>query len=119
MEMGAVVPIGIVGKVGAKALHGAPASTVSNIADKVIHVTPSGVAFPAGPKYQIPSNYVQNVHRQGSYGLVENGKFVEKLRIDPATPPGMKGPSYSHYHLDGGKIHYSPRPGDPNPGFNP
>lgn len=36
---------------------------------------------------------------------MENGKFVEKLRIDPATPVNMKGPGVSHFHLDGGKEH--------------
>jgi RHS repeat-associated protein len=95
------------------------ARTLPRVTDDVIHVTPSGVAFPPGPKYKIPSNYVENAHRQGSYSVVENGKFVEKLRIDPATPPGMKGPNHSHYHLDGGGTHYSPRPGDLDPGFSP
>ena len=88
-------------------------------ADDVFHVTPQGVALPPGPKYKIPSSYVENPYRAGSYGVVENGKFVEKLRIDPGTPPGMKGPDYSHYHLDGGKTHYSPKAGDLNPGFPP
>jgi len=89
------------------------------LADDVIHVSPNGVAFPPGPKYQIPSNYIENANRSGSYGVMQNGKFVEKLRIDAATSPGMKGPNYGHYHLDGGKTHYSPRPGDPDPGFSP
>ena len=76
------------------------------------YVTPDGVAFKNG----IPDNYVENPYRNGSYGVFdENGKFSEKLRIDPATPTGKKGPSYSHYHIDGGKEHYSPRPGDDNP----
>ncbi len=39
------------------------------------------------------------------------------FRIDPATPPGKKGPNYTHYHKDGKKPHYSPRPGDKDPGF--
>lgn len=29
------------------------------------------------------------------------GVFVEKLRIDPATP--LKGPNYSHYHINNTK----------------
>ena len=39
----------------------------------------------------------------------------EKLRIDPPTPTGKKGPEYSHYHLDGGKEHLSPNPKDNDP----
>jgi len=88
-------------------------------ADGVIHVTPSGVALPPGPKYQIPKHYVENPHRLGSYGEIVNGKFTERLRIDPATPSGMKGPDYSHYHLDGEGTHYSSRPSDQDPGFSP
>ena len=90
---------------------------VGSKADDVIRVTPDGVAFPPGAKYKIPDNYVQNPHRSGSYGEVVDGKFSERLRIDPATPPGKKGPEYGHYHLDGGKEHFSPRPGDRDPGF--
>jgi len=36
---------------------------------------------------------------------MENGKFIEKLRIDPATPSGMKGSNFSHYHLNGNGKH--------------
>ncbi len=85
-------------------------------ADDVIHVTPDGVSLPKGRK--IPDHYVENPHgRPGSYGEMVDGKFQEKLRIDPATPPGKKGPNYSHYHKDGKRPHYSPRPGDKDPGF--
>jgi hypothetical protein len=77
------------------------------------------VALPPGAKYQIPDSYVQNPYRSGSYGEMINGKFVERLRVDPATLPGQKGPDYSHYHLNGKGTHYSPRPGDKNPGFKP
>ncbi|KIA78120.1 hypothetical protein DB43_EU00040 [Parachlamydia acanthamoebae] len=81
-------------------------------------MTPHGVAIPPQSKYQIPSHYIENESRPGSYGVVsEVEKFVEKLRIDPATPPGKKGPNYSHYHLNNKGTHYSPRPGDSNPGF--
>ncbi len=90
---------------------------VCNPSSEQINVTPDGVALPAQSKYQIPRNYVENPHRSGSYGEYINGKFVEKLRIDPATPPGMKGPNNSHYHLDGKGTHYSPEPGMKNPGF--
>jgi hypothetical protein len=80
---------------------GFAAKTTAGAADDVIHVTPSGVALPPGPKYQIPKGYVENPHRAGNYGEIVNGKFVERLRIDPPPPPGMKGPNHSHYHLDG------------------
>lgn len=87
-------------------------------ADDVIHVTPDGVALPKGTKHQIPDHYVDNPYgRPGSYGEMVDGKFQERLRIDPATPPGKKGPNYSHYHKDGKRPHYSPRPGDKDPGF--
>jgi hypothetical protein len=86
-------------------------------ADDVIHVTKDGVALPPGAKHKIPDNYVQNPHRPGNYGEVVDGKFKERLRIDPATPPGQKGPNYSHYHKNGKGTHYSPRPGDKDPGF--
>ncbi|MCX4240578.1 hypothetical protein, partial [Paraliomyxa miuraensis] len=85
----------------------------------VFHVTPDGVALPKGPKHEIPQSYVQNRHRAGSYGEIVDGKFKERLRIDSATPAGRKGPNHSHYHLDGKGTHYSPAPGDKDPGFQP
>jgi hypothetical protein len=85
----------------------------------IIHVTPQGVAIPSISKYKIPRHYVENTNRLGSYGEYVNGKFVEKLRIDPATLPGMKGPNYSHYHLNGKHTHYGPHPQTIDPGFNP
>ena len=93
------------------------ASKAASKSDDVIHVTKDSVALPPGPKHKIPDNYVQNPHRSGSYGEVVNGKFKERLRIDPPTPPGQKGPNYSHYHKNGKGTHYSPRPGDKDPGF--
>jgi len=81
-----------------------------------IYVTKDGVALPPGR--QIPSNYVQNPHWPGSsYGEMVNGKYVERIRIDPPTPVGMKGPNFSHYHLNKGNDHFSPRPGSIDPGF--
>ncbi len=77
------------------------------------------VAIPSGPKYRIPNRYTENVYRPGSYGEYVNGKFVERLRTDPATPHGMKGPNYSHYHRDGKPTHYSPHPQATDPGFGP
>ena len=56
--------------------------------------TDNGVVLPKGAK--IPNEYVQNPYRSSSYGTLENGKFVEKLRIDAPTLPGKKGPNISH-----------------------
>lgn len=91
----------------------------SGAADDVFHVTPDGVVLPKGPKHKIPEGYVENAHRPSSYGEIADGKFRERLRIDPPTPPGRKGPNTSHYHLDGKSTHYSPAPGDKDPGFKP
>ncbi len=95
------------------------AGTAAKGSSEAIQVTKSGVALPPGAKHQIPDSYVQNPHRSGSYGEVVDGKFKERLRIDPPTPSGQKGPDYSHYHLDGKGTHYSPRPGNKDPGFAP
>ncbi len=76
------------------------AKTGTNVGKNVFTVTKEGVVLPKGAK--IPSNYVQNPYRSSNYGVFENEKFVEKLRIDPATPPGFKGPNQSHFHLDNG-----------------
>ncbi|WP_284452797.1 RHS repeat domain-containing protein, partial [Parachlamydia acanthamoebae] len=84
----------------------------------VIHVTPHGVAIPPQSKYQIPSHYVENKKRVGSYDEHSDlGIYIEKLRIDQATPPGVKGPNFSHYHLNNKGTHHSPRPGASDPGF--
>ena len=69
----------------------------------VIQVTPDGIALPPGKK--IPDSLVENPYRPGSYGIIENGKFKETLRIDPPTPPEKKGPNYSHFHVNDGKEH--------------
>lgn len=82
----------------------------------VVHVTPQGVSLPAVDKYQIPSSYVDNPYRPGSYGMMIDGRYREFLRIDPPTPPGKNGPGYSHYHLNGGHEHLSPRDHN-DPGF--
>lgn len=76
-------------------------------------MTPDGVALPPGKS--TPKDLVQNPHRPGSYGKIENGKFKEHLRIDPATPAGRKGPNRSHYHLNGKGKHCSPAKGDKDP----
>lgn len=65
----------------------------------MFHVTKEGVVLPKGTN--IPKGYIENPHRMPSYGIVENGKFVEKLRIDAGTSPGYKGPNESHFHIDG------------------
>jgi RHS repeat-associated protein len=74
----------------------------ANVDDAMV-VTPDGVVLPEGA--YIPKEFVENPFRKGSYGIMENGKFIEKLRIDPGTLPGIKGPNSSHFHLNGGKKH--------------
>ena len=74
-------------------------------------VTKNGVVLPH-PKYNIPSTFIENPNRAGSYGEILNGKFVERIRIDPATP---KYPT--HYHRDGGKEHLFPGSSKGDPGF--
>jgi hypothetical protein len=86
-------------------------------ANRGYHVTGDGVAIPPDPKYDIPAHYVENPNRSGSYGEIVNGRFRERIRIDPPTPPGTSGPNYSHYHLNGSKTHHAPRPGKADPGF--
>ncbi len=76
---------------------------VSQIESKVFLVTKEGVVLPKGAK--IPGEFVENPFRSSSYGIMDKGKFIEKLRIDPATPGGMKGPNFSHFHLDGSSKH--------------
>ena len=85
---------------------------------KAVHVTKDGVALPPGEKYSIPQQYVQNPNRKGSYGIIVKGKFREKMRIDTPTPPGKKGPEYSHYHVNNKSKHRSPRNGNSDEGFN-
>lgn len=46
-----------------------------------------------------------NPFRKGSFGIMENGKFIEKVRIDPSTLPKFKGRNSSHFHLNGGGKH--------------
>ncbi len=87
--------------------------------NNVIYVTPNGVALSPCQKYQIPPHYVENSFREGSYGELINGRFRERIRIDQATPAGLKGPNYSHYHLDGRGDHYSPSYGNKDTGFLP
>lgn len=84
----------------------------------VFQVTKEGVVLPKGKS--IPAGLSENPFNPkgtSSFGKMENGKFVEGLRIDPATAPGKRGPNYSHYHKDGKKTHYSPNGKDKNPGF--
>lgn len=73
-----------------------------------------------GGKYKIPDNLIPNPHDPPgttSFGIIENGKYKEVLRIDPATPPGTRGPNYSHYHKNGKRKHLSPNGKDKDPGF--
>lgn len=68
--------------------------------DGVITVTKDGVALPPGAK--IPPELIENPYRSSSFGIIKEGKFIETLRIDAATPPGFKGPNQSHFHLNNG-----------------
>ena len=69
-----------------------------NIEKDVFIITEEGVVLPRGAR--IPGIFKQNPYRSSSYGIFENGKFIEKLRIDAATQPGLKGPNRSHFHLN-------------------
>ena len=82
-------------------------------------VTDKGVVLPNEAKYQIPTNYIENPRQlpnSTSYGTIESGKYIEKLRIDQATPAGRKGPNLSHYHLNQKSRHYMPG-SKSDPGF--
>jgi len=84
----------------------------------VINVTSDGVALPPDAKYQIPQRFIPNPFgRAGSYGEMVNGKFVERIRIDPATPGWPLRGQPSHYHLDGKNFHYYPGGSTSDPGF--
>lgn len=67
--------------------------------DRPFTVTKDGVVLPKNA--YIPENYVENPFRNNSYGIFENGKFIEKIRIDAGTIPGYKGPNTSHFHING------------------
>ncbi len=88
-------------KAGGKVLGEAGGKVLGE--EGVFTVTKNGVVLPKGAK--IPANFIENPNRVGSYGVKENGKFAERLRIDAATPPGTKGPNFSHYHLNGSSKH--------------
>ena len=67
-------------------------------------VIPDGVILPRDA--YIPDDLMENPYgRQGSYGRMVDGKFVETIRIDPGTAPAYKGPNTSHFHLHGGNKH--------------
>ena len=67
------------------------------VGKNVFTVTKEGVVLPKGAK--IPSEFIENTSRGASFGVKE-GRFIEKVRIDPGTPPGFKGPNESHFHLN-------------------
>jgi RHS repeat-associated protein len=125
LDAGALIVPGVSAG-GSKIAKGAK-QTVSKVKDffkgageateDVIQITKDGVALPKGRN--IPSDLIENPYRSGSYGRINpnTGKFEEILRIDPATLKGKKGPNYSHYHLNKGDEHFSPRPGDKDPWF--
>lgn len=67
----------------------------------------------------IELTYIENPRQlpnSTSYGTIESGKYIEKLRIDQATPAGRKGPNLSHYHLNQKSRHYMPG-SKSDPGF--
>ena len=66
-------------------------------------ITKDGVVLPRNA--YIPDNLVESPFRSNSYGIFENGKFIEKIRIDAGTPAGFKGPNSSHFHIDGKSKH--------------
>jgi RHS repeat-associated protein len=74
--------------------------SVTQVEKSVFTVTKEGVVLPKGAK--IPGEFVENAHRSSNYGIIQNGKYIEKVRIDPATPAGFKGPNESHFHLNNG-----------------
>ncbi len=84
---------------GAKAVY----VPKDKITGEVFTVTKEGIVLPKG--INIPKGYIESPYRGGSYGVIENGKYVEKLRIDPATPVNKKGPNTSHFHVNGDKEH--------------
>lgn len=67
-----------------------------------------GYKLPNG--YKLPRGYKASKFRPGSYGEMINNKYVEKIRFDPPTPPGTKGPNFPHFHLNRKSKHYI----DPN-----
>ncbi|MBE9585978.1 putative Ig domain-containing protein [Mucilaginibacter sp. JRF] len=118
-EVGELGKLGKMGKISEvnKLLEVGKATELGKAGEfDVFNVTSDGVVIPKGEKYSIPSEYVENPYRNSDYGITENGKFKSKVRIDPATAPGSKGPNVSHYHLNGKSTHY--QPGGKDPGFN-
>jgi RHS repeat-associated protein len=76
------------------------ASEIAQFEKIVYTVTKEGVVLPKGAK--IPANFIENANRSSNYGIIQNGKFLEKVRIDQATPFRFNGPNQSHFHLDNG-----------------
>lgn len=96
-----------VGKVGEISKVAEVSEDVGRVAEagelaerRVFTVTKEGVVLPKGAK--IPKNFIENKYRSSNYGVMENGKYVEKVRIDPGTPSGFKGPNEGHFHLNDG-----------------
>jgi RHS repeat-associated protein len=67
----------------------------------VYTVTKDGVVLPKGAI--IPEMFIENPNRNSNYGIIKEGKYLEQIRIDPGTIPGIKGPNESHFHLNNGK----------------
>jgi len=81
-------------------------SEVTTINESSFTVTQEGVVLPKGA--EIPTDYIENPYQSSNYGIFEDGKYVEKVRIDAGTPPGSKGPNISHFHLNDGKHIFDP-----------
>jgi hypothetical protein len=97
---------------GAKAAN--IGENAASAANDFFTITQEGVVIPKGEKYAIPGSYIENPFRSSNYGELDaSGKYNEKLRIDPATEPGKKGPNVSHYHKNGKSTHYVPDGKDP------
>ena len=86
---------------GATTITANPGDIKSGKADFI--VTKDGVVLPRNA--YIPDEFIENTHRSGKYGIEVNKDFIEKLRIDPGTPQGFKGPNNSHFHLNGSGKH--------------
>ena len=85
----------------------------SNIRNhNVFWVTPEGIVLPK--RAYIPRSFSELKKHGSIYGFYTNPNmhkgFIETLRIDPATPPGRKGPNFSHIHLNKKKKHITKWP---------
>ncbi len=71
-----------------------PSIKITKVESKFFIVTKDGVVLPKGAK--IPWDLKENTFRSSSYGVIKDGTFIEKIRIDPA-----RFAEPSHFHLNG------------------